>query len=184
MSSQLSSLPSVQAPSSVDSFLLSQAHELLSCAAHLNALMVGGFNIEDSLMCWTILPATNAETVKVYGQEMPTELCPAVIYWLKADLDALMHRVVAKSGTTSRRIRLAYQFTPELCKELAELSTNVMTGETTVPQIEMEYALAGFAAELHDVIDSNNPVGFVISAEYEIPLPYMAANQNLSLSVQ
>ena len=69
-------------------------------------------------------------------------------------------------------------------KELAELSTNVMTGDTTVPHVEMEHVLAGFAAELHEVIDSNNPAGFVISAEYEIPLPYMAANQNLSLSVQ
>ena len=115
---------------------------------------------------------------------MPTELCPAGIYWLKDDLDALMHRVVAKARTTSSRIRLAYPFTPDLCKELAELSTNVMTGDTTVPHVEMEHVLAGFAAELHEVIDSNNPAGFVISAEYEIPLPYMAANQNLSLSVQ
>lgn len=165
-----------------DSNLLSQVHELLACAAHLDALMVGGFNVEDSLMCWTILPATNSDTVKVHGQDIPTQLCPGVIYWLKCDLDTVLNQFISHTGVSSRNIQLAYHFTPDICKELAELSTGVMTGEATVPHLEMEYALAGFAPELQETIETNNPNGLVFATKYEIPIT--PVSNSISLSVQ
>jgi hypothetical protein len=146
--------------------------------------MVGGFNAKDSLVCWTILSATNTDTVKVHGQDIPTQFCPGVIYWLKCDLDAVLHRFITDECMPSRNIQLAYHFTSEICKELAELSTGVMTGEATVPHREMEYALAGFAPELQEAIETNNPNGLVFATEYEIPIPFTPGGNSISLSVQ